>query len=140
MPAISEILLDTRTHPGFNTDPVTYYGEAFKGDGYYGLGDGVHTVEIQISGFTGSILIQASLASSPTGSDWFSIPLTLAGSETLVIDTTGAISKINVPQIIQYTTATTSVKVYNFTGNFVWVRAIVENWTSGAINRILYNH
>lgn len=140
MPAISEVLLNSQTHQGFNSDPVTVTGEAFKGDGYYGWGDGVHTAEIQITGFIGNITLQASLATLPDDSDWFSIPLTLSGSETLVIDTTGAISKITVPQVIRYTTATTSVKVYNFTGNFVWVRAIVNNWTSGTINRILFNH
>lgn len=140
MPAISEILLDSRTHPSLNADPVTYYGEAFKGDGYYGWGDGVHTVEVQINNFVGDIFIQASLATSPTGSDWFQVPLTLANSEIFIMDTTGAITRGSVPQVLQYTSPTTTVKTYNFTGNFVWVRAIVENWTAGSINRILFNH
>ena len=90
--------------------------------------------------FVVNITIQASLATAPTDSDWFPVPLTLTNSEIYTIDTTGAITKGSVSQNIQYTIATTSVKIYNFTGNFVWVRAIADNWTAGTINRILFNH
>ena len=36
-------------------------------------------------------------------------------------------------------TPITVIKISNFTGNFVWVRA-VATYTAGAINRVLFNH
>jgi hypothetical protein len=140
MPAISEVLLNSQTHPLLDISPVTVTGEAFKGDGYYGWGDGVHTVEVEITVFAGTISIQASLATAPTDSDWFTVPLAVADSEAYRVDTTGLITKISSIQTIQYASATTAVNVYNFTGNFVWVRAVVTNWTAGTINRVLFNH
>jgi len=140
MPAISEVLLNSQSHSGANATPITVTSDPFKGDGYYGWGDGVHTIEIELTSFVGDITIQASLASAPIDSDWFPVPLTLTNSEIYSIDTTGAIVRGSVSHNIQYTVATTSVKIYNFTGNFVWVRAIADNWTAGTINRILFNH
>ena len=35
---------------------------------------------------------------------------------------------------------TTASKVTNFTGNYVWVRAVVESWTDGVVQSVLLNH
>ena len=44
MPSTSEIILSANTHPGDSaTETVT--GSNFKGDGYYGRSDGMHTVQ-----------------------------------------------------------------------------------------------
>ena len=88
-----------------------------KGDGYYKGGDGLHTVHYAITDFSGTIKMQASLATSPASADWFDI----AGTT--------------------YTTSpdTDTDFVANFTGNFVWVRASVT-YTDGTINSILLNH
>ena len=59
MPAISEVLIDSQTHPYLNADPVTVTGDPVKGDGYYGWGDGLHTVSFEVTGFVGTIWIDA---------------------------------------------------------------------------------
>ena len=43
MPSNSEIILSANTHPGDSTTE-TITGTNFRGDGYYGRSDGVHTV------------------------------------------------------------------------------------------------
>jgi hypothetical protein len=107
-------------HTGFVT-------AKYQGDGYYSQIDGVHTVAYHVSAgsvtaannFNGSIKMQGSLATTPTEDDWFDIANT-----TFTADTS------------------TTVSAYNFTGNFVWVRAKCYSWTtaSSSVTKILYNH
>jgi hypothetical protein len=107
-------------HTGFVT-------AKYQGDGYYSQIDGVHTVAYHVSAgsvtaannFNGSIKMQGSLATTPTEDDWFDIANT-----TFTADTS------------------TAVAAYNFTGNFVWVRAKCYDWTtaSSSVTKILYNH
>ena len=113
MPSSSETILSANTHPGDSTT-VTVTGDKYKGDGYYGRADGVHTVQYNFTDLIGTITIQASLAVTPTTSDWYAVHSYTAGSET-------------------------AKKYANFTGNFVWVRAVVE-YTGGTVNSILLNH
>ena len=113
MPANSTVLVTSTSHAA-NLDPETITGEKVKGAGFYGLGDGLHTSQIQVSTFTGSVIIQASLATDPQEEDWFDVYEYAASS------------------------ATESV-VNNFTGNFVWIRAVVT-YTTGTINRVLLNY
>ena len=93
----------TLDHSGFVTDKA-------KGDGYFSQPDGVHTVAYQVvnlgdstDDFNGTIKMQGSLATTPTEDDWFDISGTSYTSDQ----------------------STTNVS-FNFTGNFVWVRAKVE--------------
>lgn len=107
-------------HTGFVT-------AKYQGDGYYSQVDGVHTVAYHVSAgsntaannFNGSIKMQGSLATTPTEDDWFDISGTTFAADT-----------------------STSVAAYNFTGNFVWVRAKCYDWTtaSSSVTKILYNH
>jgi len=30
--------------------------------------------------------------------------------------------------------------MYNFTGNFVWVRCLITSWTDGSVNSVKLNH
>ena len=62
--------------------------------------------------------MQGTLATTPATTDWFDIDGALYDSGTAGKD--GAF-------------------VYNFTGNFVWLRASVS-YTDGTINSILLNH
>ena len=119
MPAYSEIILDETTHPGDSTTE-TVTGEKFKGDGYYGRSDGFHTVQYTLDGFVGTIDIQATLAVDPGDADWFTIY-------------TQAYPVVN-------DEGTTGSFMTNFTGNYVWVRAYVNNWTDGSVNNIQLNH
>lgn len=118
-------------------DESTVIGDRFKGDGYYGSNDGLHTVAWKITNFVGTIKIQGSLASTPTANDWFDIEL--GGSTELSIDTTGKASLNNISSVT-YTSATTKNSTYNFVGNYVWVRAVIENFSAGTVNSIHMNN
>ena len=100
----------------YNGSDLNWFSNKFPGDGYYGYSDGLHTVSYNLVGFEGSICFQASLATSPTDADWFNIDESAVTSEQ--------------------PTNTTTFK--NFSGNFVWVRAAITNFTAGTINKVLY--
>ena len=113
MPSSSEIILSANTHPGDSTTE-TITGSNFRGDGYYGRADGLHTVMYDYNGLTGTITIEGTLATTPTDSDWFDVTSITASTET-------------------------AIKYANFTGNFVYIRAKVV-YTDGTINSIRMNH
>jgi hypothetical protein len=102
----------------YNGTDLNWYTPALKGDGYYGYTDGLHTVSYKLTGFVGVIGFQASLATNPTSTDWFDITASQVGNGTTPI---------------------TISTFKNFSGNFVWVRAAITNFTAGTINRVLYN-
>ena len=108
----------TLDHTGFVTDKA-------KGDGYYSQTDGIHTVAYHPSATlnddsTIGLVMQGSLATTPTEDDWFDIPGT-------------SINQTNLD-------GSTLAFHANCTGNFVWVRAKVSGMTAGAVTKILYNH
>ena len=111
-------------------------GNPYKGDGFYGRSDGLHTVQVSLTGFIGKISIQGTLAVNPTESDWFTVEL---GTGAMSVDTTGLIAEQNIT-FVDYTAATTNTKTYNFIGNLVWIRAKISNWVDGTINSIKLNH
>lgn len=98
----SELLLSN------TTGQVSVIGEKVRADGWYGSRDGLHTIQINTSNFRGRIGIQASLAENPLEDDWFSI--NLSGKNDYLV----------------YDCEDSSTKAYNFTGNFVWLRALVD--------------
>ena len=113
MAANSEIILSSNTHPGDST-VETVTGEKFKGDGYYGRSDGLHSVQYTYSGLTGTITIQGTLAVTPVEADCFDVHTYAATEET-------------------------ASKIASFTGNYVWVRAKVV-YTDGTISSVTLNH
>jgi len=117
------------------TDSATLQSDKVKGDGYYGMSDGLHTIMIDLNGFIGTIKIQGSLAQEPTETDWFMIELDRGA---VSLDTTGKASAL-VETSLTYTSAETSIKSYNATGNFVWIRADISDWSAGTISRIELN-
>ena len=117
--ANSETILSAQTHPSDST-VQTVTGDNFKGDGYYGRSDGFHTVQYTLSGFIGTIDIQATLAVEPTDDDWFTVY-------------TQAYPVVN-------DEGTSGSFIANFTGNYVWIRSYVSNWTDGTVNSIKLNH
>jgi hypothetical protein len=133
--ANSESILSSNTHPGDSANTVIT-GEKFKGDGYYGRSDGFHTVQVDLAGFIGKVAMQGTLATNPVEADWFTLVLD-SGRQS--VDTTGLVATQSITSI-EYTSVTTNTKNYNFTGNYVWVRAYVSNWTDGTVNSIRLNH
>ena len=109
----SETIMSNQVHAGDSTS-ATVTGEKFKGDGYYGRADGLHTVQYNVADFNGTIKMQGTLATSTVEADYFDI----AGT-----DSNGSEGSY----------------FYNFTGNFVWVRAVVT-YTSGTVQSIQLNH
>ena len=101
----------------YNGTDTTWYTDKYKGDGYYGYTDGLHTVSYKLTGFVGVITVQASIAASPTDVDWFNLDNTVGDG----------------------TTPLTSTGFLNFSGNFVWIRISITNFTAGTINRVIYN-
>ena len=109
----------------FTLDMTGFVTDKAKGDGYYSQPDGVHTVAYHPGATinddsTISLIMQGTLATTPTEDDWFDI------SDTEITDA-------NID-------GSTLAFHANFTGNFVWIRAKVSGMTAGAITKILYNH
>jgi len=110
----------TVSYPNEDVGPIVATSAQLKGDGYYGRSDGFHTIQYNTSGFIGSIKVQATLAVNPSNADWFDIYTEnyLDSSED----------------------GTTGSFITNFTGNYVWIRTVVNAWTDGTINSIRLNH
>lgn len=157
------------THP-VGDEALTVVSDYLKGDGYYGRADGFHTVQIRVTEFIGNIEIQGALEVDPIEEDWFTVSLTNPDitEDSFTVDTTGLIKRVPptfddfdpvltppIPApdvtltdstIIVFgdsaliPSAVTKVKIYNFVGNYVWIRVKVSDWVAGAVNNILLNH
>ena len=125
-------VLSTSTH---SSGTQTLQSEKVQGDAYFGASDGLHTIMVELNDFIGTIKIQGSLENTPSATDWFDIDLS---DGEFTIDTTGKVTDVVVSNLA-YSVAETSMKGYNCTGNFVWLRADISNWTGGTINRIEMN-
>jgi hypothetical protein len=91
-----------------NQHELSFTGDAYKGDGYYGFSDGLHTVSFHVDNFVGRIYLEATLVEQPEETDWFYIDLS---------PTT---------KYLEYSSQMTDTQGVSFTGNFVWVRAKVD--------------
>ena len=111
------------THPD-NTTNTTHTSDKLKGDGYYGRADGLHSVQYVVTGFVGKIVTQATLATTPATTDWFDI------TSTVHDNSSGTSSNA----------LATGSFIHNFTGNYVWIKIVVSDWTTGTVNSILLNH
>ena len=121
---ISQTLL-TNVVYGSTTGPYAgltppFYSPKFAGDAYRGDKYGIHTFAYFLAAdFAGSVVIQASLVTDPTNSDW----VTLESTRTTVV----------VPGTAVATPVT-------YTGNVLWVRAAVTAFASGTIVKIQYSN
>lgn len=107
------------TYPQNGVGAYSYTSDKAKGDGYFGSSDGLHTVTYTVvENFIGNIKIQATLAADPTEDDWFD-----------VTDTT----------ITYPFPGENNTQYANFTGLFVWIRAVVSI-EQGALHSVNYNH
>lgn len=109
-------------HDGVGT--LTFISQKEKGSGYYGSTTGLHTVQYTCSqDFVGTVTMQATLATSPESYDWFSI-------DSVQFKQTEIQAQHN---------NTSTVSVYNFIGNFLWVRGVIL-MDIGEVQSVLYNH
>lgn len=134
MPALSQSLVfnlstsvgNTGTtsvvYPNTGTTTLTYLSQRAKGDGYYGSSGGFHTVMyVGDQDFHGTVTMQATLASEPTESDWFTVDGTTISYNPLDVRTTSTVDS------------------FNFVGNFVWVRSKIDI-DAGSVYTVQYNH
>ena len=103
---------------GANALDVT--GDAVPGDSYYGYTDGIHTVAVYGDNLSGRIIIQGTLATTPTEDDWFNI---LIGG-------------------LPYKdyTSFTGVEGFTFIANLVFLRAKLDRTALGISNFTTAGH
>lgn len=103
---------------GSGTASVEVEGDKVKGDGFYRLSDGIHTVAHYLLALDGTIEVQGALTAEPVEADWVALDTRTGTSGTPL----------------------TENATYNFTGNFVWIRAVVTSFEAGTITKIQLNH
>lgn len=97
-------------NPG-NSSPYTVTGNSQPAAAYYLGNQDLQTVAIKMTNLTGNIVIQASLATNPTANDWFNV-YTLEAN----VETTSTYTNVN--------------------GNFVYMRAKIEDFADGVLQYI----
>lgn len=106
-------------NPG-NGAPYTVTGNSQPAAAYYLGNQDLQTVNIKLSGVTGNIVIDATLATSPTSTDWFQV---------YQLEANASAPANTAPQIAS------NASVYtNIDGNFVYMRAKVVNLNAGTVN------
>lgn len=122
----------------FTPYPLGYYDNtwstgALAGDAQKNQSNGMHTVVVYTDKFKGKFWIQASLAlNAPTEKDWFDI----------------RISDYNVYYEYKYdplygsTQYNPKIKVFNFTGNYYWVRMFyqIDPLNKGSFVKVQYKN
>lgn len=124
MPATTSTTLLVTTSFGtsvgnYDGSSTSFNSDKVKGDGYYGFSDGVHTVQTRVSSFVGTLKVQGTLVKDPANTDWVDIDNIVIGDGS---------------------TAITNSFFNNFTGNFVWIRIAVSDFTAGNINNVYMAH
>jgi len=124
MPQATTLILLPETsyqNPG-NGAPYTVTGNTNPAAAYYLGNKDLQTSAIKLTGVTGNIVLEATLATNPTSSDWFKV-YTLAAN--------AAASANSAPKIASDISTYTNVE-----GNFVYMRAKIENFSAGTVNYI----
>jgi hypothetical protein len=115
------ILLPQTTYinPG-NNSPYTVTGDSQPGASYIITPRSLQTVNINVTNCTGNITIEASLATSPSSTDWFKV---------YELEANANAAANSAPQIAS------NASVYtNIDGYFVYMRAKVVDFNGGVVN------
>ena len=105
------VLIPQTSHPGPFNEPIELIGDRQQAAAYYLANRDLQTITWHFSStFNGNSKIQASLETDPGADDWFDL------------------YEINV--------SSQKDGYHNQSGNFVWLRAVVHNWTQGTIQLI----
>lgn len=108
-------------NPG-NSAPYTVTGNSQPGASYYLGNRDLQTVNYKLSGVTGNIVIEASLATTPASNDWFKVHEVVANANA---------TANSAPQLASNASAYTNIQ-----GNFVFLRAKVEDFQGGIVQFI----
>jgi hypothetical protein len=106
--ATTQILLPRTSYTGVST--IT--GTPVPAASYYLSSQNLQTLTWNLVLFLGIIKVQATLVDAPTEDDWFTVY---------------TIDSATIP------VALTQVSYYNIQGNFVWMRAKIEQFVAGDI-------
>ena len=114
------LLPQTTYNGGGNANVYTVTGNSQPAAAYYLGNRDLQTVNINLTNVTGNIVIEASLATTPVTGDWFKV-------YELVADANAASN--TAPQIASNASIYTNVE-----GNFVYMRAKVDDFAGGIVN------
>lgn len=119
--ATTLILLPQTTYlnPG-NGAPYTVTGNSQPAAAYYLGNQDLQTVTYSFTQCVGNLVIEATLATQPAASDWFRV-------FELEVNTNGVAN--TEPQIASNATGYTNIE-----GNFVYIRAKIEDFSNGGVN------
>ena len=105
-------------NPG-TSSPYTVTGNGYPAAAYYLGNKDLQTVNMKVTNCTGNIVIEASLATTPTSNDWFKVHELVANANA---------TPNTAPQIAS------NASVYtNINGNFVFMRAKIEAFQGGIV-------
>lgn len=108
-------------NPG-NGAPYTVTGNTFPAAAYYLGNKDLQTVAVKLTNVTGNIVIEASLATQPSSTDWFRVYELTANA--------------NAPANTASQLASNASVYTNIEGNFVYMRAKVENFNNGTVQYV----
>ena len=106
-------------NPG-NSQPYTVTGNSQPAAAYYMGNRDLQTVNINLTGCTGNITIEASLATSPGSNDWFKVYELVANANA---------ASNTAPKLASNASIYTNIE-----GNFVSLRAKVIGFNGGVVN------
>jgi hypothetical protein len=108
------ILLPQTVYNGGGTANIyTVTGNAQPAAAYYLGNQDLQTISYGFTNVTGTLEIEATLASNPTSNDWFKVYKVVANNDSNTNSTLSAYQ--------------------NITGNFVYIRARLKDFSSGVI-------
>lgn len=117
------ILLPETAYDGGGTANVyTVTGNSQPAAAYYLGNRDLQTVNYRLSQVTGNIVIQATLASSPTDTDWFQV---------FKLEANANAPANSASQLASNVSAYTNVE-----GNFVYLRAKIEDFAGGIVQYV----
>lgn len=109
----------TYLNPG-NGAPYTLTSNSQPAAAYYLGNQDLQTLNLRLSGVTGNIVLEASLASIPSNTDWFKVYELEANA--------------NAPANSASYIASNASLYSNVEGNFVYLRAKIEDFQGGTVN------
>jgi hypothetical protein len=108
-------------NPG-NGAPYTVTGTSNPAAAYYLGNRDLQTVAVKLTQVTGNIVIEASLATSPTNNDWFQVYMLEANANA---------APNTAPELASNASVYTNIE-----GNFVYMRAKIEDFNSGILHYV----
>lgn len=108
-------------NPG-NGAPYTVTGTSNPAAAYYLGNRDLQTVAVKLTQVTGNIVIEASLATTPTNNDWFQVYMLQANANA---------APNTAPKIASNASVYTNIE-----GNFVYIRAKIEDFNAGILHYV----